>query len=198
MKLQHPGQVSKRWPHAMSSADAEGVVNLCKSSEENGRYWDTPHAVAGADDFHIPTEEGPNRERNPNSKSKRNKLPCRGRRHLKSLVPLLSRRCAELYKHVVRAAAERHGVLLRCPTGSPASRLGCDGIGCAVTGWGGARGLHETPAVIAKNAKNTQTGQVTRGGQAKSLCSGVGCEGRHPSPGSWNRKPSRNPSGICG
>jgi hypothetical protein len=45
MKLQHPGQVFKRWPHAMSSVDAEGVVNLCKSGEENGKYWDTPHAV---------------------------------------------------------------------------------------------------------------------------------------------------------
>jgi hypothetical protein len=60
----------------MSSTDAEGVVNLCKSSEESGRYWDTPHAVAGAGDFHIPTEEGPNRERNPNNKTRAKGTSC--------------------------------------------------------------------------------------------------------------------------
>lgn len=192
----------------MSLVDAEGVANLCRLRKENSRYWgDTPHLMPWRGcRFQIPTRGGGPKQplskqshtgEGPEQQEQKEQAALPRPTAPKEYFLYYPEGVLSCTKHVVRAAAERHGVSLRCPTGNPARRLGCDGIGRAVTWWGGAR--ERTPWNFGSNDEEYPNWPSWSGKLAESLCPGVGCESWHfrEPRCCWNRKPPRNLSGIC-
>lgn len=142
MKRPHPGPVGvcEATRDAMSSG-APRVWPACadgthKTADISAPFHTTPHGGQ--------TEQS-TREQDPDSRARKSTLlprPTAPERSWHFITPESMLSCTKC--HVVHHAPERHAMLLRCPTGSSAIRLGCDGIGHAVLGvWVGRAGFLE-------------------------------------------------------